>query len=183
MREGGEWGGERTRSGGCEGRSLFHCSLAVSMAAMSSRSEEGEPSRAKRGVRRRAKVITSVGRQAEEKEVVEQRLPVKIEPLDDPPPEVGDRATMPVDALKAWLVEAVGRGVASLSQLSLELHKVQASSASDHQLRRVVVCDEALLEGLAEAGATEVDGKVGLRSGAGGGGSVKGSSEWQCAAM
>ena len=142
---------------------LLLCSLAASMAEVSSRAEEGEPSRAKRGARRKTRVNTIGGRQVkvEAEEAVDQHLPVKMEPLTDPPPEGDGQATTPMDALKVWLVVAVGRGVVSLSHLSQDLHKEQSSSPSAHPLRQVAVSEEALLQGLAAAGATEVDSKVG----------------------
>lgn len=136
------------------------------MAEVSSRAEEGEPSRVKRGARRKPRANTIGGRQVkvEVEEAVDQHLPVKTEPLTDPPPESGGQAVMPMDAVKVWLVVAVGRGVVTLSQLSQDLRKEQASSPSAHPLRQVAVSDETLLEGLAAAGATEVDSKVGAVS-------------------
>ena len=146
---------------------LLPCSLAASMAEVS-HAEEGEPSRAKRGARRKTRANTIGGRQVkvEVEEAVDQHLPVKTEPLTDPPPEDGCQATTPMDALKVWLVVAVGRGVVSLSQLSQDLHKEQSSAPSVHPLRQVTVSEEVLLEGLAAAGATEVDSKVGVVSAA-----------------
>ena len=132
------------------------------MTVVSNRPEEGDPLRAKRGARKRTRSSAVVGKHAQVRveEAVDHPLPVKTEPMADPPAGGDGGANAPMDALRAWLVEAVGRGVASLSQLSLELHNNQATCPSVHPLRRVAVSDEALLEGLAAAGATEVDGKV-----------------------
>lgn len=122
--------------------------------------------RAKRGARRRARSSAVVGKHAQVRaeEAVDHALPVKTEPMTDPPAGGDGGATTPMDALREWLVEAVGRGVASLSQLSLKLHNDQATCPSVHPLRQVAVSDKTLLEGLAAAGATEVDGKVSLSS-------------------
>lgn len=91
---------------------------------------------------------------------MDHRGPVKTEPLTELPPGGGGGATLPVDALREWLLEAVGRGVVSLSQLCQRLQHDQAMCPSTHPLRQVAASVEVVLEGLAAAGATEVDGKV-----------------------
>lgn len=145
---------------GCEGWFLLSCSLSASLI-VGSRPGEGDPLRSKaRGAQRRSRAPVLVGRQVCAEEAVDHRGPVKTEPMTELPPGGGGGATLPVDALREWLLEAVGRGVVSLSQLCQRLQHDQAMCPSAHPLRQVAVSEEVLLEGLAAAGATEMDGKV-----------------------
>ena len=151
---------ERWRSHSSIGCFWLSCSLSASLM-VGSRPGEGDPVRSKpRGAQRKSKAPVVVGRQVCVEEAGDHHGPVKVEPIADVLPGDGGGATLPMDVLKEWLQEAVGRGVASLSQLCQKLQQDQATCPSGHPLRQVTVSDEVLLKGLTAAGATEVDGKV-----------------------